>query len=63
MKQEDNPTREFLGYGVYVQMDGRKALCLTREDGSRITNTFYLEPVTYKALVNYLRRHQEKNYD
>lgn len=46
-------TKEYLGDAVYVETDGY-GLTLTTEDGYRATNTIYLEPEVYNALVRYV---------
>ena len=51
-------TKEYLGDAVYVeQRDGM--LKLTTEDGISTTNTIYLEPEVYAALVAYVQRREE----
>lgn len=45
--------KAYLGDGAYVEFDGY-GLVLTTEDGMRATNTIYLEPEVYRALVAYV---------
>jgi hypothetical protein len=46
--------RSYLGDGLYVDFDGYQ-IVLTAEDGKRATNTVYLEPSTYAALLRWHR--------
>ncbi len=56
MNGERNFTdKQYLGDGVYVEDQGHH-LALTTEDGMRATNTIYLEPTVYRALVDYVNR-------
>lgn len=49
--------KEYIGDGVYVTIEGTTgAIILTAEDGVRITNTIYLEPDIWVALVRLVRR-------
>jgi hypothetical protein len=43
-----------LGDGVYCDNDGYQII-LTAEDGIRATNTIYLEPAVFNALVDYVQ--------
>jgi hypothetical protein len=47
-------TKAYLGDSVYVDRNERFQLVLTTENGIGITNTIYLEPEVYQALVNYV---------
>jgi hypothetical protein len=47
--------KEYLGDGVYVEVQN-DMLKLTTEDGYRATNTIFLEPFVYEALVGYAKR-------
>lgn len=45
----------YLGDGVYVEFDrAPNMLKLTTENGIEVTNTIYLEPEVYTALVAYV---------
>lgn len=44
--------KEYLGDGVYCEFDGWN-IKLTAEDGISVTDTVYLDPHTYGALVRY----------
>jgi hypothetical protein len=55
-----SPRRAYLGDGVYVDVE-RGMIRLTTEDGIRATNTIYLEPEVYEALVAYVARLQESS--
>lgn len=46
--------KEYLGDGVYVEINENGQIVLTTEDGIRATNTIYLEPEVYGRLVEYL---------
>ena len=41
--------RQYLGDGLYADFDGTQVV-LTSEDGTRATNTVYLEPGVFDAL-------------
>ena len=45
----------YLGDGVYVQFDGHHFV-LTAEDGTRVTNTIYLDMQVYQGLADYVAR-------
>lgn len=45
--------KTYLGDAVYVDFDGY-GLVLTTEDGIRASNTIYMEPDVYAALVAYV---------
>jgi hypothetical protein len=47
--------REYLGDGLYVELDGHQ-LKLVASDGIRDHDTVYLEPSTFAALVDYVKR-------
>lgn len=47
--------KEYLGDAVYINFDGLR-LVLTTEEGIRVTNTIYLNPKVYEALVYYVKR-------
>ncbi len=47
--------KEYLGDGVYVEVEGGM-FKVTTEDGTRATNTIFLEPEVYRALVGYATR-------
>lgn len=49
-------SKEYLGDGVYVALDGHGMLKLTTEDGISATNTVVLELPVYEALVRYVER-------
>jgi len=45
--------KEYLGDGVYVELENNM-IKLTTENGIEITNTIYLEPEVYTALVKWV---------
>jgi hypothetical protein len=47
--------KQYLGDGVYVDIDER-GLLLTTENGIEVTNTIVLEPEVWEALQRYLQR-------
>jgi hypothetical protein len=47
--------KRYLGDGVFVAISGGM-LVLTAEDGSRATNTIYLEVEVYQALVAFYQQ-------
>lgn len=47
--------KAYLGDGVYVELENGM-IKLTAEDGIRATDTIYLEPEVYRALVNWVDR-------
>jgi hypothetical protein len=46
--------KSYLGDGVYAEIEDRK-LKLTTEDGYSVSNTIYLEPQVWDALVAYVK--------
>jgi len=46
-------TKRYLGDGVYAEMT-IEGLVLTTEDGVSVTNTIYLEPEVFDALVKFV---------
>lgn len=48
--------KEYLGDGVYAEVDPYGCLLLTTEDGIRVTNMVVLEPETLFALEQYVVR-------
>lgn len=50
--------KKYLGDGCYADMDGRD-IVLTTENGVDVTNTVYLEPETFRALVRFGARFVE----
>ncbi len=51
--------KSYLGDGVYVDHDGY-TLTLTTENGVSTTNTIYLEPEIYHALLAYVERQRRE---
>lgn len=47
--------KTYLGDGVYAWIDDAGQVVLITEDGTRRTNTIYLEPAVLDALLTYLR--------
>lgn len=47
--------KEYLGDGVYASMD-EYGITLTTENGVRTSNTIFLEPVVFSALIGYEKR-------
>ena len=47
--------KQYLGDGVYVENDGF-GITLTTENGVRTSNTVFLEPVVFSALIEYEKR-------
>jgi hypothetical protein len=52
--------KEYLGDGAYIDNDGF-GLILTTENGISVTNSIYLEPQVYEALVRYVDRLATEN--
>lgn len=48
-------SKEYLGDGVYVEIDNAWMVKLTTEDGIQATNTIYLEPEVLGALKRWLK--------
>lgn len=46
--------KQYIGDGVYVDYDGFH-LVLTTEDGISVTNTIYLDKVSYRSLILYVQ--------
>lgn len=53
----ENGEKVYLGDGLYLQFDGYH-LVLSAENGVVATNTVYLEPPVYKALVERVENSQ-----
>jgi hypothetical protein len=51
---------QYLGDGVYAQWEG-DMVKLTTEDGVSTTNTIYLEPQVYEALVRFVKNAENEN--
>lgn len=45
--------KTYLGDGVYVAEDG-EGIRLTTEDGISVTNTIFIEPEVYEALLKFM---------
>jgi len=46
--------KEYLGNGVYVEINEFGQIVLTTEYGNGPTNTIYMEPEVYAALTEYV---------
>ena len=46
--------KEYIGDGVYVDLDGCGGFILTTWDGYRDTNTIYIEPEVFAALMRWI---------
>lgn len=46
--------KKYLGDAVYVFIDPALGLCLTTEDGTKITNIIYLEADVWESLLRYV---------
>ena len=57
----DATHKDYLGDGVYVEID-RGMLKLTAENGIFSTDTIYLEPQVYEALIRYVERIKTLNH-
>lgn len=49
--------KEYLGDGVYVEMQNDYYVVLTTEDGIAVSNTIYLEPEVLIAFERWLNPH------
>ena len=49
-------SKSYLGDSVYVDINIDGQLVLTTENGMGASNTIYLEPEVYQALVSYVNR-------
>lgn len=54
------PTKDYLGDGVYARFDGHD-LVLTTEDGVSVHNTIVLEPAVVAAMTRYIERIRQAN--
>jgi len=52
-------TKEYIGDGVYVDLWDR-GFVLTAENGIQVSNTIYLEPEVYDALIAYVARKRKR---
>lgn len=55
------PRKFYLGDGVYVEVE-REMLKLTTEDGLAVTNTIYLEPAVFNALLRYVEAIEKETH-
>ena len=46
--------KQYLGDGVYIQLDERDCVVLTTEDGVAVTNRIVLEGEVFTAAMNYV---------
>ncbi len=49
--------KQYLGDGVYAEMQEPAILALTTEEGVSKLNEIYLEPEVYLALVAFVKQH------
>lgn len=56
------PEKEYLGDGVYVEIDG-DALVLTSENGRQVLNRIVLEDAVYVKLIAYVARLPRATWD
>jgi hypothetical protein len=52
---EKDPTKEYLGDGVYAAFDSYH-IVLTVEDGYRVNETIYLESSVARAAIKYMEK-------
>lgn len=55
--------KEYLGDGIYVEIDQFECLVLTTSDGISDTNRIIFEPEVFSELLNYIDRLIEKRGD
>lgn len=55
--------KEYLGDSVYVQNDGFGLILTTENEPNKASNTIYLEPSVYQALVDYVGRISKQNLE
>lgn len=48
--------KEYLGDGVYAQVDRSLQIVLTTENGVEVQNTIFLDRVTASAVIEYIER-------
>lgn len=48
--------KEYLGDGVYIQIDTIGRIILTVEDGISISDTIYIDQTIMKGIINYLEK-------
>lgn len=51
--------KEYLGDGVYIELNDFSQLVLTTENGISITNTIFMEPDVLAAFLEYVERLKE----
>lgn len=47
--------KSYIGDGVYIKDEGFK-IVLTTEDGVSVKNEIHIEPMEFKAIVDYVKR-------
>lgn len=52
--EKQSPGKTYLGDGLYASFDGFQAV-VTAEDGTKATDTIYIEPTVATALARFLR--------
>ena len=55
--------KEYLGDGLYAELNDYNQLVLTTEDGITTTNKIYLEPEVRDALLSYIGRTIAREYE
>lgn len=53
--------KQYLGDGVYVEINKFDQIILTTENGYEATNTIYLEWSVWDSLMKYIKAHLKKN--
>jgi hypothetical protein len=50
--------KAYLGDSVYVELNEHGQLVLSTSDGISVSNTIYLEPEVFRALVRYVKEQE-----
>ena len=54
--EKPSVSKEYVGDGVYVEVNKHNQLVVTTEDGVAVTNTVYFEPEVWETLIAWASR-------
>ena len=56
MTMAENKKKEYIGDGVYAELDEFNSIVLTTENGIQTTNSIVLEPAVMQSLLDFYKR-------